>query len=187
MPEETDIILTQKIRNPNNSDEDKWIDIFKIDKNKNIIFTKAIVTTDNLEENSVTYEKMYNGDDPDLKPVRSDTIQNYTIQNTAMYQISDEELGENADDIRPVSTNTIQKDAIIDSKIQNETITLRKLKEPLAISEFLNPFGDDSDLYAKLYENPEDQTVKNHKIIFYSTETENNAWEKIETEDKKTS
>ncbi len=173
MPEENNIILTQKIRNPEaeKENENEWIDVLKVDKNKNI-FINAIVTTDNLKENSITYTKMYKGENSDLKPVRSDTIQNNAIQNAAMYKISDESLEEDQNDVRPVSTDTIQKNAIIDSKIKNNEITLRKLGEPLA-------YEDELPLYEDSYRQHYADDYRNYKITFYSIQTKKeDAWEK---------
>ena len=151
MPEEKNIILTQKIRNPKPEAENKWINVLQVDNDEKI-FINAVVTTGNLEDNSITYDKMYKDDGhPDLKPVGSNTIQDGAIQNAAMYQETDKSVKENGNiDNRPVSTNTIQTGAIIDSKIENETITMRKIKEPIAYPVQLIDNNDD------------------YKIIFYS-------------------
>lgn len=119
MPNEQEkTILTQKIRDPRDEQENPWIDIFEI-KVKNtdsspIIYTNSIITNDN----------MYKGDeDNSKKPVSTETIQPGAIKSITMYSTEDD----SQDAYRPVSTNTIQNNAITTSKIEKGAITTEKI------------------------------------------------------------
>ena len=141
-------ILTQKIRDPRNNNQ--WIEIFKIKENKNqepVIYTKSIITHSN----------MYKGESgTEEKPVAADVIQDGAITNAAMYKITDDEIKELKTDTekqekqskRPVSSDTIQDNAVIDNKIANKTITMRKFQEPFFL---LTRTKRDNDFSIVLY------------------------------------
>lgn len=116
MPDEQEkTILTQKIRDPREGQENPWIEVFKI-KVKDIDSSPAIYTN-----SIITNNNMYKGNDTNKKPVSTETIQLGAIKNAAMYQPSDEDINDPKKNInqkdRPVSTDTIQDGAITTSKI----------------------------------------------------------------------
>lgn len=86
MPNEQEkTILTQKIRDPRDGQENSWIDIFEVKVKNNTdtsptIYTKSIITDEN----------MYKGEINEKRPVSENTIQNGAVTTS---KISPEFIG----------------------------------------------------------------------------------------------
>lgn len=129
MPDEQEkTILTQKIRHPDPNKSNPWIDILEIkEKKDNSNNTETIIYTNSI----ITNKNMYQGSENENKPVSTETIQSGAIKNIVMYQPTDEDIKNPDNNIketdRPISTNTIQNEAITTSKIKKGAITVEQI------------------------------------------------------------